>query len=282
MAKILVQTYQPDMLQFEMFCHCLNKNWQDDKNITVIVGQPNADTVIRITENIIKSQLSSDWSVDLVNGTISTLDGLTEHAVNKVKYSNVDTLICDAKDFLLRPSNIQDYKSNSKYCVNFYFPDKTHLQMYDNVQELNAPAVSSMTPWIWSPAVLDTYVEWLEKNYGHHKTWNMFPGGFEYCTWFVWAWNQPHLKELIETDPSNCSLRFGGVWPGQSAQGAVQEVKDFVRWSERKWWKHTRKVQDPICLDLTCDMLIQFDINIEYVLDWKKRKVAEATSLTVG
>lgn len=281
MAKILVQTYQPDMLQFEMFCHCLNKNWQDDKNITVIVGQPDADTVIHTAKNIIEKQLSSEWNVVVVNGTITALNGLTEMGLNKIVYSDVDTLVCDAKDFLLRPSDINDYKKNNKYCVNFYFSNKTHSQIYDNIQGLDAPAVSSMTPWIWSPTILETYVEWLETNYGNHKTWSMFPGGFEYCTWFVWAWNQPHLKELIEIDPSNCSLRFGGVWPKQTAQGAVQEVKDFVRWSERKWWKHTRKVKDPICLDITCDMLIQFGINTEYVLDWKKRKVAEATSLTI-
>jgi hypothetical protein len=37
--KLLVVTFQDDLAQFEMFCYCLTKNWQGQKNLIVVIGK---------------------------------------------------------------------------------------------------------------------------------------------------------------------------------------------------------------------------------------------------
>ena len=38
--KLVVVVYDQDLPQFQVFCHCLNKYWQDTRNLTVVVGKP--------------------------------------------------------------------------------------------------------------------------------------------------------------------------------------------------------------------------------------------------
>jgi len=272
MEKILIPTYVDDQIQFEMFCHCLQKNWQGEKNITVVIGKPYDADIAKKVDTTIERNFDSSWNIEVFDGTIGGVHGLCEMGINKHKYSDCNTLVLDAKDFLLKPSDMSDYK-NELYTINFYFPGNTHSDLYDQVPgDSDVPAVSTMTPWIWSPALLEGYMKWLEQCYGKHNTWKNYPGGFEYCTWFVWAWNNPEIKHLIHTDPQNCPLRFGGIWPGQNAERALQEEKDFARWPERKWWKHSRKVNDPGCLEVTCTVLKKYGIDPDYVDDWQARK----------
>lgn len=272
MAKILIPTYVDDQIQFEMFCHCLQKNWQGEKNITVVIGKPYDADIAKKVDTTLMRNFDSSWHIEVFDGTISNVHGLCEMQTNKHIYSDVDTLVLDAKDFLLKPSDMSDYK-NELYTANFYFPGHNHSDLYDRVPgDSDVPAVSTMTPWIWSPALLEGYMEWVESHYGKYNTWQNYPGGMEYCTWFVWAWNNPEIKKLIHTDPQNCPLRFGGIWPGQSAEGALQEEKDFDKWPQRKWWKHTRKVNDSVCLEVTCRVLKKYSIDPDYVDAWQERK----------
>lgn len=274
MAKILIPTYVDDHIQFEMFCCCLAKNWQGEKNITVIIGKPYSEDIEFQVQQVISKHFDHNWNIEVIDGTINIVPGLCEMQTNKHLYVDTDTLVLDAKDFLLKPSDMQDY-CNERCNINFYFPNTEHKDMYDRVPgDENVPAVSSMTPWFWNPEILNGYMEWVEQHYGKYNTWKTYPGGFEYCTWFVWAWNTPDIKKLIHTDPMNCPLVFGGVWPGQSVKGALREELDFDRWPERKWWKHTRKVNHVECLETTCRVLKRYGIDPDFVETWKANKLA--------
>ena len=287
MEKILVATYNEDFLQFEMFCVCLSKYWKGEKNLTVIVGKNsdptknNLDDLV-LAKNITNCFFDDTWNIEIVNGTIETVPAFTEMSINKLLYSDVNTLVCDSKDFLLKPSNIDDYMLNNQYCVNFFFPNQTHDELYENILGKPAPAVSSMTPWIWSDKICRDAIKWLQHHHGNYQTWNAFPGYYEYCIWFLYAWNNPEIKKMLITDSEKCPLRFGGIWFEQDMSGSLAEEKNFNDWPERKWWKHTRKVKDIGCLDTTCRVLKKYAINPKIVDEWKKRKVAEATLLTVG
>lgn len=287
MEKILVATFDQDLTQFEMFCVCLAKYWKGEKTLDVIVGK-NSNPGMCNTQDIVSAEqiaskfFDDSWAVKIIDGTIDQVPAFTEMSVNKVIHSDVNTLVCDSKDFLLKPSDMSDYIIDNKYCVNFFFPNQTHDELYDNILGKPAPAVSSMTPWIWSRDICADYLSWLQENHGPYNTWKEFPGYYEYCIWFLHAWNTPTVKNKLITDSNSCPLRFGGIWFEQNAQGSLNEEQDFDCWPERKWWKHTRKVNNTVCLDVTCRVLEKYGIDPEYVNDWKKRKVAETTSLTVG
>ena len=53
--KLLVATYQDDLQQLEMFCYCLDRNWQGNRVITVVLNSSNDwnDCLIK-TEEIVK------------------------------------------------------------------------------------------------------------------------------------------------------------------------------------------------------------------------------------
>ena len=50
-----------------------------------------------------------------------------------------------------------------------------------------------------------------------------------------------------------------------AAQRMLEEAKAFDLWSERKIWKHSRKLPDARCLDVTRSMLLKYGIEKEIV-----------------
>jgi hypothetical protein len=60
-------------------------------------------------------------------------------------------------------------------------------------------------------------------------------------------------------------LLFGGGWTHQTYDGIVKEADDFDQSTERLVWKHSRKLQDPRCLDVTKSMLIKHGIDTQFI-----------------
>ena len=125
--RLLVATYQDDLRQFEMFCHCLNKNWQSDRKLIVALSKNTDTEQVRL---IIYSHLPG-WEVDIKQTVHPYSNGYTEQQVNKILHSidlTVDEVIVfDSKDFLLRPCGIDDFKINNQYRVTFYNPGQRYM-----------------------------------------------------------------------------------------------------------------------------------------------------------
>jgi hypothetical protein len=67
------------------------------------------------------------------------------------------------------------------------------------------------------------------------------------------------------TAPENTPLMIGGGWTHQNYQGMIDEAKAFDQWPERKIWKHSRKLADSRCLDVTKAMLSKYRIDQETI-----------------
>jgi len=134
--KLLVVTYPDDLKQFEMFCYCLKKNWQGSKSLIVVTQQ---DTDQQVVQKIIDHMLLDGWNVEINQTACSYKDRYTEQQVNKIFYSVHsavdDVVVFDSKDFVLRPCDFSTFKSNEKYRVTYYLPNKNGLELITDVSE---------------------------------------------------------------------------------------------------------------------------------------------------
>lgn len=275
MEKLLVATYDQDLLQFEMFCHCINKNWKGNRFLTVVLNSC-ADwneTYLCIQHSVDKHL--AGWNTEIVDGRHVDHNGYREQAVNKVIFSIDnrvdDTIVFDSKDFLLRSSNLNDFKKHGKYRVTFGL-GHPHLDLYPEAIHLldrditHVPAVLNLTPWIWNTEQLMKYWSYMQDRFGSFTQWDsMFKGGSESDTYYLYTFCDEHTT-IKFLDPQDNPLIVGGGWTHQTHEGMAQEAEDFDRWDERKIWKHSRKLEDPRCLDVTRSVLLKYGIE-QYIID---------------
>ena len=268
--KLLVATYQDDLRQFEMFCHCLNKNWQGDRKLTVALGK---DTSTAQVQQIVDQELS-DWHVDIQSTAFPYSSGYTEQQVNKIIYSVdstvEDVVVFDSKDFILRSCGIEDFKINNQYRATFYIPEQRLIELYSDIAHIvdhdvsELPSVINLTPWIWQVDQLNRYWQYINQRFGNYQHWAEFPAGTEIYGFYVYTWCD-HQSTMSWITPDNTPLMIGGGWTHQNYQGMLDEAEAFDHWPERKIWKHSRKLVDPRCLDVTVAVLKKYNIDQEII-----------------
>jgi len=274
MEKLLVATYDQDLLQFEMFCYCINKNWKGNRFLTIVLNSSADWDITRWRVNDIVDRYLCGWHAEIVDGRHLDHDGYREQAVNKIIFSIDDrfndTIVFDSKDFLLRGSDLFDFKKDGKYRVTFTL-DRPHLDLYPEAKDLldkdisHIPAVLNLTPWIWNIDQLKKYWNYMSGRFGDFSDWDsMFKGGTESDTYYVYTFCD-ELTSIKFLDPRDNPLMIGGGWTYQTYEGIVQEAQDFDRWSERKIWKHSRKLEDPRCLNVTRSVLLKYGIEREII-----------------
>jgi len=268
--KLLVATYQDDLKQFEMFCHCLHKNWQGNQRLTVAMGK---DTPIAQVQKIVDQKLPN-WQVDIQCTAFPYSNGYTEQQVNKIIYSVdssvQDVIVFDSKDFLLRPCGIEDFKINNQYRATFYIPEQRLIELFPDITHIvdqdvsDLPSVINLTPWIWNVDQLNKYWQYINQRFGDYQVWHEFPAGTEIYGFYVYTWCD-NQSVMTWTAPENTPLMIGGGWTHQNYQGMMDEAEAFDRWPERKFWKHSRKLADPGCLDITKAVLFKYGIDQETI-----------------
>ena len=268
--KLLVATYQDDLRQFEMFCHCLNKNWHSDQVLTVALGK---NTDVGRTQQVLRSYLPN-WTVDIKPTVHPYINGYTEQQVNKIFHSidhAVDEVIVfDSKDFLLRSTSIDDFKINDQYRVTFYVPGQRLCELYPDIAHIvdadtsALPSVINLTPWIWRVDQLEKYWCHINCRFGPYQSWTDFPAGTEIYGFYVYTWTDDR-STMSWCNADQTPLMLGGGWTHQTHQGMLEEAKAFDLWSERKIWKHSRKLPDARCLDVTRSVLLKYGIEKEIV-----------------
>jgi len=277
--KLLVTVYNQDILQFKMFCYCLNKNWNGNQFITIVANstQPYSDEswnnfFKQLTD--IANKYLFNWTVEFVDGRHSDHDGYREQAVNKVVHSIDsrvhDVIVFDCKDFVLRPANLSTFKTDSCYRVTYYLPQRL-IDVYDTAHELldqdmcHIPAVINLTPSIWNVTQLEKYWKYMTNRFGHYLDWdNMYKGGTESDSYYAYTYCDP-TKSIKFLKPWKTPLLVGGGWTHQTYDGILEQAELFDQNSDRIVWKHSRKLLDPRCVDVTRSVLIKHGIDQQFV-----------------
>ena len=267
--KLLVATYDQDLLQFEMFCYCLNKNWQGNRFLTVVLNSCSDWSATHHRVAMILQNCLSKWDYEIINGQHADHNGYREQAVNKVIYSIdkrfTDCIVFDSKDFLLRPASIANFKKHNRY-RNTFILDQYHVELYPESIELldidisGAPAVLNLTPWIWNVQQLEKYWQYMQFRFGKYPEWDtMFKAGSESDTYYLYTLYDTDTNVKFLSKEEN-PLIVGGGWTHQDFDGMWRELDDFRRWRERLVWKHSRKLLDPGCLAVTKTVLLEFGV----------------------
>jgi len=269
--KLLVVTYPDDLKQFEMFCYCLEKNWQGSKNLIVVTQQ---DTDQQVVQKIIDHMLLDGWNVEINQTACSYKDRYNEQQVNKIFYSVNsavdDVVVFDSKDFVLRPCDFSTFKSNEKYRVTYYLPNKL-VESYPDIKNVvdksvdHLPNVSNLTPWIWNVGQLTRYWNHINNKFNNYKTWKHFPACTEIYGYYVFAWTEDNNEILWHKHPKKWPLLVSGGWTHQTYNGILESVVDFNQNPERIVWKHSRKLEDPRCIEVTRLILIKYGIDKQFV-----------------
>lgn len=268
---MLVTTFRNDIDQFKMFCHCLNKNWQGPKSLIVCLGQ--GDDLYEF-QDITNTFFDRNWNIEIKPTIYNYRTGTTEQQVNTVYYSlqanASDVIIWDCKDFLLRPCNESIFVENEKFRWPFIMPDKKLIDTHYNYNGLvdepidHLQRIDNLRPWIWNVEHLSRYWTRLNQRFGHFSTWIEYPGGNEIHGYYICVMTDTSAT-LDFFGPENTPLLIGGGWTHQTYEGMLQEVRDFDQWPERKVWKHSRKLEDLRCLDITRSVLLKYGIGQEIV-----------------
>ena len=268
--KLLVVTFQPDLPQFRVFCHCLHRNWQGDKSLIVVVGSNTDRTTV---EQIVALTFDHTWQVEIKDTVQTTLGGDIEQELNKIVYSiNSDTddvIVFDSKDFLLRPCNFTTFKQDDRYRVTYKLAGKYLVDMGYNIKDIvdqpvdHLPAVSNLTPWIWNIDQLSKFWQHLNQRFGPYLQWTAFPAGNEIYGYYVYTWTRPDRPIKWLTHP-DMPLLIAGGWTHQTYEGMLQESKNFDLDPCRVVWKHSRKITDARCWKITQQQLVKHGINLDF------------------
>jgi hypothetical protein len=269
--KILVVTFEDDLAQFEMFCYCLSKNWNGQKNLIVVIGKnTNNQSVL----DIINRRLSGNWTVEIKPTAYPTKIGWHEQQINKVFYSvnssADDVIVFDSKDFILRPCDFSTFKPDNKYRLTHYLPGRL-IDIFPDIQQLvdnevsHLPNISNLTPWIWNVEDLTNFWNHLNNRFGNYTTWDNFPCTTEWLAYYVYAFTNENSKIRWHKNPTKAPILVGGGWADQTYEGMLEQADQFDQEVSRILWKHTRRLQDSRCLDVTTRLLEQYGIEKEIV-----------------
>ena len=254
MEKIVVGTYQEDMKQFEVFCYCLNKNWNGNKQITVFVGshKGNPGDISKVA--YIVDQYLKDWEYSVVDGyQPGAPNGYAEQNINKIinSFDAPTAIVFDSKDFVLRPLGYEDFIINDKLALNYFITNQSHYDLYPDsrqiVDNLDIPATLNLTPWIWDTGILK-------------EMWGKHQDGFYTKDYTEWDSYLTYAYGKIEFPPFEERVIIAGGWTHQTYDGMLAQANDMKEYAHKKVWKHSRKLEDSRTVEVTCDVLEYFDI----------------------
>ena len=275
--KLVVVVYDQDLPQFRIFCHCLNKYWQDTRNLTIVVGKPNVVQTYQSVQSIIDQIFSSEWNILIEQGSLDNhMDGYQEQQLFKVLASldelYQDAVVFDCKDFLLKPMGFDDFKEKSKYKVAVFNDDKKTFQdFYPSVANTfnfkhSIPLPLILTPWIWQREQLQRYWQKILELFGdEYHQWSQYPTGSEWASYYAFTYTDKN--SLVEFDNS-WWMPIGGCWKHQTVEDIQQQADMFDQYPDRKVWKHHRTVTDLRKINITATVLKSHEISDTAINTW--------------
>jgi len=270
--KILVVTFEDDLAQFEMFCYCLTKNWQGQKNLIVVVGK---NTNNQTVQDIISRIFSNEWTIEIKPTAYPTEIGWHEQQINKVFYSvnsnAEDVIVFDSKDFILKPCDLSTFKPDNRYRITYYLPGKL-VDSEPDVRQLvdktvdHLPNLSNLTPWIWNVSHLSKFWKYLNNRFDSYTTWKRFPYTTEWIAYYVFAWTDDESEIKWHRNPKKMPFLISGGWADQSYEGMLKQADQFDQDATCIIWKHNRRLPDLRSLEVTKSVLAKYGIE-QHVID---------------
>jgi hypothetical protein len=264
--KILVVTFQDDLSQFEMFCYCLNKNWQGQKDLIVVIGKNTNDQRV---QDIVSQAFSNEWTVEIKPTACPTKIGWHEQQINKVFYSvnsNADDVVVfDSKDFMLKPCDFSTFKSDNRYRITYYLPGKL-IDSEPKISKLvdkkvdHLPNISNLTPWVWNVNHLTKFWNHLNNRFDSYTTWKQFPCCSEWISYYVFAWTDEASGIQWHKNPKKMPFLSSGGWADQTYESMIQQADQFDQDTTSVIWKHNRRLPDLRSLEVTKSVLSKYGI----------------------
>lgn len=287
--KLLVATYSGDLAQFELCCHCINKNWKGNRCITISLGQPNPLYQGEVFDTISIKEVATgifdrDWQIEVVDGAIHGMSGYCEQQVNKVRFSIdprfQDTIVFDCKDFLLKPTDIDFFKPDGRYRVAYFKNENTFkeqyvsaLAMFDHIPD-DVPTPFNTTPWVWSSSEVEKFWSYMQSRFGLYQSWRTFPGATEWSNFYIFNYCDSE-SVMPMTSAEYEFVNFCGIWQTLSLEDIQQQACEFDRWDSMRIWKHTRKDSTPQKVEITEQVLKKYGIEQSVIDRWKKQHLVE-------
>lgn len=282
MEKLLIATYNGDLPQLELCCHCLKKNWLGNRFLTISWGKPNptdrrSKTVDQVRD-LVTNILGTTWDVEIVDGVIPGMPGYYEQQVNKIRFSIdprfTDAIVFDSKDFLLKPTGIDFFKPDGLYRVAYFKNGQTFSEQYQQALEIldqspeHMPTPFNTTPWIWSVSQLEKFWSYMQNKFGDHRSWKTFPGATEWINFFIFNYCDKD-SSMPMTDDEYEFVNFCGVWQALDLDDIQRQIDEFVKWDSMRIWKHTRKDSTIDKINLTEKVLLKYGIEKSVIEHWR-------------
>lgn len=272
-SKLLVVVYDQDLPQFELMCYCLNKNWQGNKHITIVVQGSIQEAVTSIAQ----TYFLHDWVIEVTPCYPSVMNGSDLQQIDKVLHSIdnrfTDVIVFDCKDFLLKPINESYFKNNNHYKITRipeYF-DEFYPNVYAAMGAVDHKfnAILNITPWIWNVQQLNRYWNYVTSQFGSLDNWTEFYPRSEIASYYFYV-EKLDSTPVIQFD-GQLFMPTGGIWDNDKLENILQVVETFDRY-ETAIWKHHRRITDYNKTMITAMQLQKYNIPSEIIVKWVENK----------
>ena len=274
-SKLLAVVYDQDLPQFELMCFCLNKNWQGNKHITIII-QGNIQEIIT---SISQRYFSDDWIVDFTSCYPSKVTGTDLQQIDKILHSMddrfQDVIVFDCKDFLLKPINESFFKKNNYYKItkiseyfDEFYPD-VYSAMAPTIIKNKINAILNITPWMWNVQQLKRYWCYVTDQFGSLDNWSKFYPYSEIASYYFYT-TELDESPVIKFD-DDLFMPTGGIWDQDTLEDTLNVVENFSRYNPAVW-KHHRRITDYSKTMITAMQLQKYDIPVDIINKWVESK----------
>jgi len=270
--KNIVTTFADDIPQFKMFCYCMNKNWKGDKNLSVCLDTGDN---IDVFENITLEIFDPDWNIEICP-TIHPYDngnyGNQINLIYRIASSTVDDAIAwDCKCFLLKPTDLSTFKQNNEYRIPCQDNTRRLVDMgYDLSRLVDGPidhyaGMVNLRPNIFNVQQTARYWFALNQRFGHYSEWTKFPVECEYYGYYIFLMQDPESQ--IKFFPSSFhTFLCAGAWNTvRTYQEILLDMENFGQDPNAIIWMHSRRFTDPKYLELTRSILLQYEIDSDFI-----------------
>ena len=283
--KITTRTYRGDLPQFRVMLHCLNKNWQGERHISIACtknwDQPDSDII-----NLVKpmaEEILNGWTVEYVPQFQTSMVGYEEAQLYNFTMARddrfEDSIAIDSKDFLLKPCSMSDFKVGDQYKITRFrdSQNRTFSEFYREfcddigIDYLDAPLPLILTPYVFNREQTKRIWNRLLKEFGENfQEWCRFPTGVEWCVYYAYTLLDPN--KIVEFVPINGPYGYwmpiGGIFKYPDVNEALRQEADFDLHADRKFWKHHRSATTKETAEITARVLANHDINNSIIDRW--------------
>lgn len=278
--KLITRTFRGDLPQLTVMLHCLNKNWQGNRFISIACTKnwdQSDPTILDEVKSIVEQTLIDRWTVEYAPQYQTSMTGYEEAQLYNFLLSMDDrfqeAISIDSKDFLLKSSDIKDFKINGKYNITRFKDQKTFSEFYRvfcdryGIDELDVPLPIILTPYTFNIEQTKRIWDKLLDRYGNDFTkWSMFPTGVEWCVYYV--------ETLLDPDPivkfaeDTGWMPIGGFYKNPNIQEGLEQERMFDINPHTKFWKHHRESNTPQAIEITTRMLRRYGIADDVINTW--------------